>query len=233
MKLFGIRLKNGAKRDFNCRDFIGATIFLSLLIFIFYDRNFFESFGKRKTFLKIDRIVTAKLVPDLSFIGKRSQKEWFGEISKTLEAASGIFEREFGIRIIAGDFEIWKDTAEIADLKKLRREVKSDACDIVIGFTKRELDSDNPGISGGVIENAVGVIGNIVILRLKGSVEKRRLILAHEIAHLFWAQHTDKEGFLMSLDGESNKEKIDIFNWRIVIFNKYKNFHKYDWLLFS
>ncbi|MEK7596119.1 MAG: hypothetical protein AAB564_01015 [Patescibacteria group bacterium] len=229
MKLFGVRLKNSAKRGLNCRDVIGAAVLASLLIFIFYDRNFFESLGGRKTFSKIDRIVMAKLVPDLSFIGKRDQEEWFGDISEILKAASGIFEREFGIRIIAGDLEIWRDTAKIADLKKLRRKIKSGPCDIIISFTKRDLDPDNPGFSGGVLENAVGVIGNVVILRSR-SVEKRQLILAHEIAHLFWAQHTDKEGFLMSRDGESNKEKIDIFNWRIVIFNKYKNFHKYDFL---
>ena len=231
MKLFGIRLKNNAKRGLNCRDFVGANILFTLLIFIFYDKNFLESFGGQKTFSKVDRIVLAKLVPDLSFIGKRKKEEWLGEIAGILKKTSGIFEREFGIRIIAGDLEIWKDTAKIADLKKLRRVIKSGPCDIIIGFTKRDLDPDNPGLSGGVLENAVGVIENVVILRSR-SVEKCQLILAHEIAHLFWAQHTGKEGFLMSRDGESNKEKIDVLNWRIIIFNKYRNFHKYDWLPF-
>lgn len=219
MELFGVRLENSAKRSLNCRDFIGVIVFFSLLIFIFYGRNFFESFGGRKTFSKVDRIVTAKLVPDLSFIGKRNQEEWFNELSETLEAASGIFEREFGIRIIAGDLEIWRDTAKIAYLKKLYREVKSGPCDIIIGFTKRELgpDLDKKANLGGAMRNAV-------IIKLRGDIKKCQLVLAHEIAHLFWAQHTDKEGFLMSLDGDSNREKIDNFNWRIVIFNKYKNF---------
>lgn len=221
MKLFGVRLKNSAKRGLDCRDLIGVFVFTSLLIliFIFYDWNLFESLGKRKTFFKVDRIVTAKLVPDLSFIGERKQKEWFGEISETLAAASGIFEREFGIRIIAGDLEIWRDTAKIAYIKKLYREVKSGPCDIVIGFTKRELgpDSDKKANLGGAMRN-------VVLIKLRGDIKKCQLVLAHEIAHLFWAQHTDKEGFLMSRDGDSNRGKIDNFNWRIVIFNKYKNF---------
>ncbi|MBI2628386.1 MAG: hypothetical protein HYW71_03145 [Candidatus Niyogibacteria bacterium] len=215
MKLFGIR-----------RRVIGGLIAIFLLsIFAFYDSNFLESLGQRKTFSKINRIVTVKLVPDRSFIRKRKQEEWLGEISRTLKAASEIFEREFGIRIISGDFEVWEDSAKIADIKKLLRDVKYDSCDIIIGFTKRKLDFDDK-VPCGIAR------GNAIILKSEDDFKKQRMILTHEIAHLFFALDYNGKGLMNFNIEESAEEEIDIFNWRIIIRNKYQDFHKYDWLFF-
>src|SRR3989344_1357981 len=224
MKLFGNRLENHSKRELNYRVIIGLIILFSLSTFKFYDSNFLESLGERKIFSKIDRIVVAKLVPDRSFIGKREQEEWAGEISRILKAASGIFEREFGIRIIGGDFEIWRDAAEMADIKKLLRDVKYGPCDVIICFTKRELDFDDKVSLGLSIEKAV-------ILKSGNNLKEQRQILAHEIAHLFFAQDYNGKG-LMNFSIEESNEEIDILNWRIIIRNKYRDFHKYDWLPF-
>lgn len=214
-----IRFKHGVGRRFTCRDVFGIFIICLLLIFISYDKNFLEALNPPKAYAKVDRVVSFKIVLDPSV----SEDRIDGTI-ESIHLASDNFEKSFGIRLIYCDAEFWPNNDPSADIRTLRRDIPNNPCDITIAFTARRI-GDNP--------RTIGVAAaETIIVRVRKDARAQGLTLAHEVAHLFWAVHVDEKGMIMKPELDETENSWDELNRRIIVFNKYQNFRKYNFLRF-
>lgn len=219
--------KHGEGRCLSVRDIIGIFVLCAAILvclFLARDKNFSGALGERKIFKKADRELKIKISVDPVFLlMSGSTEKAANEIFLTVSGASEIFERDFGIRLkICGDISLWDDFEKNADIDKFRREISSGPCDIAVLFTGRVIGNDAAIIGlrkqRSIFVRSLGEAGQ----NFKG----RSLTLAHEIGHVFFAFHT--ESGIMAWDSDYSDESWDELNWRIIIFMKYKNFHKYD-----
>jgi len=214
-----IRFKHGAGRRFTCRDVFGIFIICLLSVFICSDKNFSEALNPPKAYVKVDRVASFKIVTDPSV-----SEDQIDNIVSSIRLASDNFENSFGIRLIYCDSEFWPNDEPSANVLTLRKDIANNPCDIVIAFTTRQ-------ISGNV--STIGIAAaETVIVRVHKDARLQGLTLAHEVAHLFWAVHVDKDGMIMSPELKMTENSWDELNRRIIILNKYQNFHKYDFLRF-
>lgn len=214
-----IRFKHGARWRLTCRDVLGILIICLLLVFICYDKNFLEALNPPKAYAKADRVVSFKIVTDSSV-----SEDHIDNIVQSIRLASDNFENSFGIRLIYCDSEFWPNDEPSANVLTLREDVANNPCDITIAFTTRR-------ISGNV--STIGIAAaETVIVRVHKDARLQGLTVAHEVAHLFWAVHVDKDGMIMSPELKMTENSWDELNRRIIVFNKYQNFHKYDFLRF-
>lgn len=223
-----LRLKHGEGRRFMVRDIIGISVLCAVLVFAAYDKNFIEAAGPVKTFEKSDREVKIKVVVDSRFVAAAGSVEAAAEeISATVKGASEIFEKDFGIRLKICDIAVYDDGEKTASLLKFRQEISNAPCDISVLFSGRQIGDDE--------DTMAAAFGSKIILKARiinyASERGQARILTHELGHLFWAIHTNDGTIMRTYDAHLAKEEWDELNWRVIMFNKYKNFHKYDFLL--
>lgn len=223
-----IRLKHGEGRRFTTRDIIGIFVICAAFLvslFLANDKNFFGALGEKKTFEKADRELKIKIAVDPVFLlMSNSTEKAANEIFMTLSGASEIFEKDFGIRFaVCGDIALWNDFEKTANMDKFIREISREKCDVAVLFTGR------------VIGNYTAIIGlhkqGAIIVRSLGAnnnFKGQSLTFAHEIGHAFFAFHSNSG--IMAWDSAYSDESWDELNWRVIMFHKYKNFHKYDFL---
>ncbi len=219
-----MKIKQRSGFRFTKRDVVGTLILIFLLLAIGWlmaEKNFSDALGPQKTFEKSDRIVLVKIVADPSYLNPLADS-WEENSEKILYGTSENFEKNFGIKLIPCEKEIWKDYSQYAMIKNFRKDIKNGRCDTAVLFTNRIIEAE-PSVIGIVFHRHIIVKNEIDITQT----------LIHEFGHIFGAVHRDhKAGLIMNTyDDYKNKEQIwDELNWRIIIFNKYTNFHKYDFV---
>lgn len=151
---------------------------------------------------------------------EESEAEIKKRIEKIISSASGIYEKEFGIKFELKEIDFWSAKENIADFPELKNFFKEENVDITVGFTGRRIENDNTSTGR--------ACWNHVLINRNSSLEKESLLVAHEIGHLFNALHVFaafSKKSLMKVDEADMIANVDSVNKIVIYFYKYKNFH--------
>lgn len=149
-----------------------------------------------------------------------NEEEVKKRIKKIISGASGIYEKEFGIKFELKEIDFWAADGNTAVIYELKNDFKEEDVDIVVGFSGRRIENDTT-LSG-------RACWNHVLINRNSSLEKESLLVAHEIGHLFNALHVFavfSKKSLMKADEADIIASVDSVNKIIIYFYKYKNFH--------
>ncbi|MGD2295857.1 MAG: tetratricopeptide repeat protein, partial [Candidatus Aminicenantes bacterium] len=165
------------------------------------------------------RTINLKVVVDEEY---KKNKAWRINVSRLVSGTSMIFEKNFGIRFRIKSLGTWNsDNTHISMrvlLTDLQRSVPLKDCDIVLGFTDQlHLDHDLYGVAS--------YLYGYILLRDVRFFSSERIMLLHEICHLFGAVDLKQKGSIMS--STSPDVKFDEFTRKIIFLNKHRRFNPY------
>jgi len=147
------------------------------------------------------RIVRVKALADRAL--REKDPRWEDTVHGLVDAASDIFERDFGIQFKVLAVEPWplQETTPLTSvmLQALKEKVPLDGEDLVIGFTGQRVDRSRGRGQVDRIGDCREGLGNYLVgqvskpFRYPGkpdSPETDLLLLVHELGHIFGARHT-------------------------------------------
>jgi tetratricopeptide (TPR) repeat protein len=190
--------------------FRGILFLFSLVFFIFI-------FECRTLPAQSLRTVKIKIAPDEEF---RNDEAWPMLIRRLVKDSSSDFEKHFGIRFEINTFDAWlsdnsrKTTFEL--LNDLRKKVPKGDGDIVLGFTSQHrVKHDASGVAA--------YLQGYIVLRKLEQESAMKLLLKHELLHLFGAADLNERSSIMN--GKNVGPELDEFTKKIVLLNKHRNFN--------
>lgn len=141
--------------------------------------------------------VPIKLAVDEEQPARRDR--WEEKARERVAFASGLFEREFGVRFEIVGVESWTSKNGVNDfftlLGDLRRKIPPHPARLVIGFTSQNLEEGAIVHLGGT----QGPFGTHMLLRERAGLSEpeRREVLIHELGHFFGAPHSSDRASVM------------------------------------
>jgi len=167
------------------------------------------------------RTVSLKVAADEEFRMK-NRLTWRSDIQQLVRYVSKDFEKHFGLRFKIGTIDHWvSDVAQdtmLGLLNDLRKKVPQGDCDIVLGFTSQHgLTHDLSG--------AATYLHGYILLREQDTKSIMRLMLKHELCHLFGAADLNEKNSIMN--SRNPEHSFCEFTTRIILINKHRSFNPY------
>lgn len=169
------------------------------------------------------RVVEVKVVADQ---GYQLQPKWQLRAKKNILSAQRIFRKNFGIRIHIQKFGYWCSNPSLRTmedlLKDLMAKVPREECDIVLGLVPSgRHNCPSYGISS-------YPHGYMLIQDIKSNADMK-LVLKHELCHLFGAIDLKQKGSIMNV--QDLGLEFDEFTRSLITLNRNRSFDDNDFPL--
>jgi tetratricopeptide (TPR) repeat protein len=162
------------------------------------------------------RVIEVKVVADQ---GYQLQPKWELRVKKNILSAQRIFRKNFGIRIHIQKFGYWCSNPSLTTMedliKDLMGKIPRGECDIVLGLIP---SGRHNCLSYGISSYPHGYM----LLQDIKSNATMKLVLKHELCHLFGAVDLKHEGSIMDMH-EPGLE-FDEFTRKLITVNRYRSF---------
>jgi hypothetical protein len=138
------------------------------------------------------RVLTLRVVAEEMY---RARPGWEGELRRTVQTVSDIYERSFQIRFQIQEVVPWTIGPAVplqTIMIRLHREMVVGSADVLVGFAAERCEGLNYGVAqlfGRVAMVQAGCLDTAVLSHTNAEV-----VLSHEIAHLFGAFHPGPSG---------------------------------------
>ena len=177
------------------------------------------------------RIVRVKAVADREL--REKDPRWQDTVRGLVDAASDIFERDFGIQFKVLAVEPWplQETTALTAvmLQALKEKVSLNGEDLVIGFTGQRINRLRGRGRVDRIGSCREGLGNYLVgqvsrpFRYPGKPEEPEtdlLLLVHELGHIFGAEHTVDPLSIMNEDFFGHGTDFDAKSRSVIAANK-------------